>query len=124
MEVLYRRCCGLDVHKETVAACLRVVSGGEVVREVLTFETTTAMGRHRFDHLIGEESEFIGTYRVSVSLSKNLVVRFVSAVQNSAEECPGQQSPQPPAARKEAPPSPESPPEPVPARAAIAGPAP
>ena len=42
MEVLYRRCCGLDVHKETVVACLRVVSGGEVVREVRTFETTTA----------------------------------------------------------------------------------
>jgi transposase len=42
MEVLYQRCCGLDVHKETVVACLRVVSGGEVVREVRTFETTTA----------------------------------------------------------------------------------
>jgi transposase len=42
MEVLYRRCCGLDVHKETVVACLRLVSGGEVVREVRTFETTTA----------------------------------------------------------------------------------
>lgn len=42
MEVLYQRCCGLDVHKETVVACLRVVSGGEVVRDVRTFETTTA----------------------------------------------------------------------------------
>jgi transposase len=42
MEVLYRRCCGLDVHKETVVACLRIVSGGEIVREVRTFETTTA----------------------------------------------------------------------------------
>jgi hypothetical protein len=52
------------------------------------------------------------------------VVRLVSAVQNSAEECPAQQSPQPPAARMEAPPSPESPPEPVPATVAIAGPAP
>jgi transposase len=41
MEVLYQRCCGLDVHKETVVACLRVVSGGEVVRDVRTFETTT-----------------------------------------------------------------------------------
>jgi transposase len=41
MEILYRRCCGLDVHKETVVACLRVVSGDEVVREVRTFETTT-----------------------------------------------------------------------------------
>jgi hypothetical protein len=68
--------------------------------------------------------EFIGTYTVFVSLSKIWVVRFVSAVQNLAEECPGQQSPQPPAARMEAPPSPESPPEPVPATAAIAGPAP
>ena len=42
MEVLYRRCCGLDVHKETVVACLRAMSGSEVVREVRTFETTTA----------------------------------------------------------------------------------
>jgi transposase len=42
MEVLYRRCCGLDVHKETVVACLRIVFGGEIVREVRTFETTTA----------------------------------------------------------------------------------
>lgn len=42
MEVLYRRCCGLDVHKETVVACLRLVSGGKVNIEVRTFETTTA----------------------------------------------------------------------------------
>src|ERR1700680_4977469 len=42
MEVLYRRCCGLDVHKETVVACLRLVSGGKVDMEVRTFETTTA----------------------------------------------------------------------------------
>jgi len=42
MEVLYRRCCGLDVHKETVVACLRLVSGGKVNMEVRTFETTTA----------------------------------------------------------------------------------
>jgi hypothetical protein len=42
MEVLYRRCCGLDVHKETVVACLRLVSGGKVNMKVRTFETTTA----------------------------------------------------------------------------------
>ena len=42
MEVLYRRCCGLDVHKPTVVACLRLVSGGKVNMEVRTFETTTA----------------------------------------------------------------------------------
>jgi transposase len=42
MEVLYRRCSGLDVHKETVVACLRLVSDGKVDMEVRTFETTTA----------------------------------------------------------------------------------
>lgn len=42
MEVLHLRCAGLDVHKETVVACVRIVSGGEVSRAVRTFETTTA----------------------------------------------------------------------------------
>src|SRR3981189_2469576 len=42
MELLHRRCCGLDVHKETVVACLRVVSDGKVTTEVRTFHTTTA----------------------------------------------------------------------------------
>ena len=42
MEVLCPRCCGLDVHKETVAACLRLVIDGKVVKEVRTFATTTA----------------------------------------------------------------------------------
>ena len=42
MEVRHPRCAGLDVHKETVVACVRIVSGGEVSRTVRTFETTTA----------------------------------------------------------------------------------
>ena len=42
MELLYRRCCGLDVHKETVVACLRLVADGKVTTEVRTFQTTTA----------------------------------------------------------------------------------
>ena len=42
MEVLHDRCCGLDVHKETVVACLRLVIDGKVVKEVRTFATTTA----------------------------------------------------------------------------------
>ena len=42
MELLYRRCCGLDVHKETVVACLRLVCDGKVTTEVRTFQTTTA----------------------------------------------------------------------------------
>src|SRR4051794_28484079 len=42
MEVLYPRCAGLDVHKATVVAAVRLVAGGRVVREVRTFATTTA----------------------------------------------------------------------------------
>ena len=42
MELLHRRCCGLDVHKETVVAGLRLVADGKVTTEVRTFQTTTA----------------------------------------------------------------------------------
>jgi transposase len=42
MEVLHPRCCGLDVHKDTVVACLRLVSDGKVTTQVRTFQTTTA----------------------------------------------------------------------------------
>ena len=36
MEVLYPHCAGLDVHKETVVACMRHMVGGTVKREVRT----------------------------------------------------------------------------------------
>jgi transposase len=42
MEVLYPRCAGLDVHKTTVVAGVRLVTDGAVAREVRTFGTTTA----------------------------------------------------------------------------------
>lgn len=41
MEVLYERCAGLDVHKDTVVACVRIAQGSRVEREVRTFKTTT-----------------------------------------------------------------------------------
>jgi transposase len=41
MEVLHPICAGLDVHKETVVACVRHMSGGKVKTEVRTFATTT-----------------------------------------------------------------------------------
>jgi len=41
MELLYKRCAGLDVHQRTVVACVRVVTDGKVVEEVRTFDTTT-----------------------------------------------------------------------------------
>ena len=41
MEVIYRRCAGLDVHKDTVVACARLVEERGVRQEVRTFATTT-----------------------------------------------------------------------------------
>ena len=42
MEVLHPRCAGLDVHKDTVVAAVRLTEGdGSVRREVETFATTT-----------------------------------------------------------------------------------
>src|SRR6266704_1878237 len=41
MEVLHPHCAGLDVHKDTVVACVRHIADGAVKREVRTFKTTT-----------------------------------------------------------------------------------
>jgi len=41
MDVLYRHCAGLDVHKETVVGCVRLVTADKIVTEVKTFATTT-----------------------------------------------------------------------------------
>jgi len=42
MEVLHRRCAGLDVHQQSVVACIRVVDADRVKSEVRTFDTTTS----------------------------------------------------------------------------------
>jgi hypothetical protein len=42
MEVVYERCCGLDVHKRTVVACVLIGPPGQpAAKEVRTFETVT-----------------------------------------------------------------------------------
>jgi transposase len=43
MEVVHQRCCGLDVHKRTVVACVLVTQmDGSVQRQMRTFKTMTA----------------------------------------------------------------------------------
>jgi hypothetical protein len=43
MQVLYPRCCGLDIHKKTVVACLLLTdSDGATQRLIRTFGTMTA----------------------------------------------------------------------------------
>jgi len=54
MEVLYPHCAGLDVHKNTVVACVRHMANGAVRREVRTFNTTTKDLLALSDWLAGE----------------------------------------------------------------------
>ncbi len=43
MQVVHERCCGLDVHKKTVVACILItLANGEVQRHTRTFSTMTA----------------------------------------------------------------------------------
>jgi transposase len=41
MEVIHPRCAGLDVHKDTVVACVRLAEGAKVERHLAEFGTTT-----------------------------------------------------------------------------------
>lgn len=41
MDILYERVAGLDVHKDTVVACVRIMADGKTKRECRTFATTT-----------------------------------------------------------------------------------
>jgi len=42
MEVVYKRCCGLDVHKAIVVACVIIREAGKVLKEIRTFRTMTS----------------------------------------------------------------------------------
>jgi transposase len=41
MDILYERVAGLDVHRDTVVACVRLVVGGKAQRECRTYAATT-----------------------------------------------------------------------------------
>ena len=42
MEVIYKRCAGLDVHKETVVACVTIRDRGTLKKDIRTFRTMTS----------------------------------------------------------------------------------
>jgi transposase len=54
MEVLHPRCAGLDVHKDSVVACVRIACEGSVKREVRTFGTMTTALEELADWLRSE----------------------------------------------------------------------
>lgn len=64
MEVVYSRCCGLDVHKDTVVACVLIREGKKVEKDIRTFGTMTAdlvvlsdwLGAHQVSHVAMEST--------------------------------------------------------------------
>jgi hypothetical protein len=55
MEVLHAHCAGLDVHKDTVVACVRHMVSGKVTTTVKTFNTATAELLALSDRLSAED---------------------------------------------------------------------
>lgn len=55
MEVMHEICAGLDVHKDTVVACVRKIRGREVFRETRTFGADTKSLIELFDWLAAEQ---------------------------------------------------------------------
>jgi transposase len=53
VEIMHRRCAGLDVHKDEVVACMRIMTGRRVTRHHARFATTTA-GLQRLAEWLGE----------------------------------------------------------------------
>jgi transposase len=61
MDTVVERCCGLDVHKDTVVACVRTPGeGGRRHQEVRTFGTTTTKLLELRDWLVAEQVSLVG----------------------------------------------------------------
>jgi transposase len=64
MDRLYNRCAGLDVHKKSISACIRISQGQQTKKETATFGTFTAdlerlrdwLMEHRVNHVAMEST--------------------------------------------------------------------
>ena len=91
MELVYERCCGLDVHKKTVVACMRTPTRqetrtfGTMTRDLLTLADWLA--EHRVTHVAMEST---GVYWKPVYniLEGDFTVLVVNAQHLKAEVVP------------------------------------
>ncbi len=60
MQVVHSRCAGLDVHKETVVACLRIQRKGKIREETRQFSTLTSSLYELGEWLVSEGVKQIG----------------------------------------------------------------
>lgn len=59
MQVVYHRCCGLDIHKKLIVACLLSLSAQGVHKEMRTFGTTLADLYRLRDWLVANECQIV-----------------------------------------------------------------
>ena len=59
MQVVYQRCCGLDIHKKLIVACLVLMSSQGVHKEMRTFRTTLADLYRLRDWLVANECQMV-----------------------------------------------------------------
>ena len=60
MQVVYQRCCGIDIHKKLVVACLLVVDpNGQLHKQIRSFSTMTAALLELVDWLKAEECQIV-----------------------------------------------------------------
>lgn len=59
MESLYSRCAGLDVHKRSVSACIRIQDGSDLRTETAKFGTFTRDLERMRDWLIQRDVQHV-----------------------------------------------------------------
>jgi len=86
MQVVYQRCCGLDIHKKLIVACLLLMSSQGVQKEIRTFNTTLADLYRLRDWLVAIECQMVAMESTGVYwrpiwnvLEEELVLMLVNA---------------------------------------------
>ena len=72
MDILYMRCAGLDIHRDTIVACVRLAEAGGVVRLVETFASTTTELERLSEWLAGHGVTCIAMEATGVYLEAGL----------------------------------------------------
>jgi transposase len=86
--MLYDRCAGLDVHKQSVSACIRISKGKETSQETRTFGTFTAdledlrdwLMKHKVSHVAMESTGvfWIPVWNVLEQCGANFVLTLIN----------------------------------------------
>jgi transposase len=97
MEVLHPRCAGLDVHRDSVVACIRLAQGRRVKQQVETFGTTTSELERLSRWLTGSAishavMEATGIYRKPVWAVLDESVELVLANAMHVKNVPGRKT--------------------------------